>query len=487
MKAKRLMIQGTSSDAGKSLIVAGLCRVFADRGQKVFPFKSQNMALNSYITASGDEMSRAQVVQAEASRRLPDPRMNPILLKPVGEAQSHVVIKGQFVASTTAAEYYDYKIKLKPVIHDIFQEISQENEVILIEGAGSPAEINLNDHDIVNMGMARIADAPVLLVADIDRGGVFAQIYGTIALMNEEDRARIKGVIINKFRGDISLLQSGIEMIENLTHVPIVGVVPYIDLAIDSEDSIALESVSTQMDPQKAIDVAILMLDKMSNFSDFQSLTVYEDVSVRYVKHIQQLKNPDVLIIPGTEDIHSNYQKILAYKETINLLLAQGTRVIAFNTGVCFLSETVQLSHDRVIPGLGLVSGQATLLETVEITQVDPDDNQQALGGSITQRVQLDHDGDGEPFIQADDYQEGLNYHNHLIMGTQLNGLFQNLSWSRHYFNQIRRTKGLEEMEQPKLSYMEFKNREYDKLANHLLEHLDMKVIEEMMECSEEG
>ena len=481
MSAKTIMVQGTSSDAGKSLIVAGLCRIFADQGKKVFPFKSQNMALNSYITATGDEMSRAQVVQAEAARRLPDTRMNPILLKPVGEAQSHVVIKGRFVANTTAAEYYDYKIKLKPIISEIFKEISDENDVIVIEGAGSPAEINLNEHDIVNMGMAKIADSPVVLVADIDRGGVFAQIYGTIALMNEEDRARIKGVIINKFRGDVSLLQNGVEMIEELTQVPVVGVVPFIPLAIDSEDSIALEYAPTQMQQGKEVDVAILMLDKISNFSDFQSLNVYEDVSVRYVKTVQQIGNPDILIIPGTEAVDQGLHDIKAYQEVINHLHQNGTHVLAINTGMALLGASVISQGEPVGDGLNIVECDFEILESADVIQVHSTENQQGLEGYIAHKTSVKMGANLDTFMMGEDYQDGFMTSDQTIIGTQLNGLFQNLTWTRAYLNQIRLYKGLPALTEPKMSYMEFKNREYDKLAHHLSEHLDMEMLNEIM------
>src|SRR5699024_1802568 len=220
---KSIMIQGTASDVGKSLIVAGLCRIYSDRGVNVFPFKSQNMALNSYITATGDEMSRAQMVQSEAARRAPDIRMNPVLLKPLKGSRTSIIFNGKQLDTIPAREYYKEKWKLKAKIKQIYDEVASENELVIIEGAGSPAEINLNKDDFVNMGMAEIADSPVILVADIDRGGVFASIYGTIKLLSDEEQSRIKGIIINKFRGDISLLKDGLTMIEELVDVPVIG------------------------------------------------------------------------------------------------------------------------------------------------------------------------------------------------------------------------------------------------------------------------
>lgn len=281
---KSLMVQGTASDAGKSIIAAGLCRIFKQDGLEVVPFKSQNMALNSFITKKGDEMGRAQVVQAEAAGKEPDVRMNPVLLKPTSDRKSQVVFLGRVLRDMDAVEYHEYKQQLLPKIKEVYEELGVENDIIVIEGAGSPAEINLNDRDIVNMGMAKLVDAPVILVADIDKGGVFASIYGTIELMPPEDRKRIKGVIINKFRGDVALLQSGIDMIEELTQVPVIGVVPYAQLDIDSEDSVALVQKSRRFDTRKSLDIAVVSLKRLSNFTDFHSLEIQPDVSVRYVQ-----------------------------------------------------------------------------------------------------------------------------------------------------------------------------------------------------------
>ena len=299
---KSLMVQGTASDAGKSIIAAGLCRIFKQDGLEVVPFKSQNMALNSFITKKGDEMGRAQVVQAEAAGKEPDVRMNPVLLKPTSDRKSQVVFLGRVLRDMDAVEYHEYKQQLLPKIKKVYEELGAENDIIVIEGAGSPAEINLNDRDIVNMGMAKLVDAPVILVADIDKGGVFASIYGTIELMPPEDRKRIKGVIINKFRGDVALLQSGIDMIEELTRVPVIGVVPYAQLDIDSEDSVALVQKSRRFDSRKSLDIAVVSLKRLSNFTDFHSLEIQPDVSVRYVQPGDAIGRPDLLILPGSKN-----------------------------------------------------------------------------------------------------------------------------------------------------------------------------------------
>ncbi len=236
--AKAIMIQGTASNVGKSLITAGLCRIFKEDGYKVAPFKSQNMASNSFLTNEGLEISSAQAMQAEAAGIRPTVLMNPILLKPKSDQASQVIVKGEAVGTMTASEYFQYKKRLFPVVRDAYSTLAQEYDIIVIEGAGSPAEINLKNEDIVNMGMAKLAQAPVLLVADIDRGGVFASLYGTVMLLEEHEKKLLKGSIINKFRGDIEILKPGLKMIEEKTGIPVLGTVPYLQISIEDEDSL---------------------------------------------------------------------------------------------------------------------------------------------------------------------------------------------------------------------------------------------------------
>ncbi len=297
--AKSIMIQGTMSNAGKSLLCAGLCRIFRQDGYRVAPFKSQNMALNSFITADGGEMGRAQVVQAEAAGIPPDVRMNPILLKPTTDVGSQVIVNGKVLGNIRAKDYYKRKLEFIPDIMEAYRSLEEEFDVIVLEGAGSPAEINLKQDDIVNMGMAKLADAPVLLVGDIDRGGVFAQLYGTVALLEPDERARIKGTIVNKFRGDVSILEPGIKQLEDLCGVPVAGVVPYLHVDIDDEDSLT-ERFHTGSQ-RKLIDVAVVRLPRISNFTDFSPFERYENVSLRYVGKTEDLKDPDLIILPGTK------------------------------------------------------------------------------------------------------------------------------------------------------------------------------------------
>ena len=300
------MVQGTMSNAGKSLLAAGLCRIFAQDGYKVAPFKSQNMALNSFITEEGLEMGRAQVMQAEAAGIKPSVYMNPILLKPTNDVGSQVIVNGEVLGTMSARDYFRYKKKLVPDILKAFHKLSEEYDIIVIEGAGSPAEINLKSEDIVNMGMAKMAHAPVLLVGDIDRGGVFAQLVGTVELLEKEERARIKGLIINKFRGDKSILDPGIEMLEERVGIPVVGVTPYLHIEVEDEDSLTERFCGNQ--EVAAIDLAVIRLPRISNFTDFNPFESMEGVSLRYVTSVSELKNPDMILLPGTKKYHGRFK-----------------------------------------------------------------------------------------------------------------------------------------------------------------------------------
>ena len=298
--AGSIMIQGTMSNAGKSILAGGLCRVLKQDGFRVAPFKSQNMALNSFITRDGLEMGRAQVMQAEAAGVEPDVCMNPILLKPTNDTGSQVIVNGEPVGTMSAVEYYRHKRDYIPAILDAYRRLEQSYDVVVIEGAGSPAEINLKQDDIVNMGLAELVDAPVLLAGDIDRGGVFAQIVGTVMLLEENERRRIKGTIINKFRGDVSILKPGLTMLEEKTGIPVLGVVPYFYLDIDDEDS--LTERFQKKDSAGLVDLAVIRLPRISNFTDFAPLEAMEEVSVRYISSPAEFGNPDAVLIPGTKN-----------------------------------------------------------------------------------------------------------------------------------------------------------------------------------------
>ena len=299
-----LMVQGTMSNAGKSFVVAGLCRIFKQDGFSVAPFKSQNMALNSFVTNEGLEMGRAQVMQAEAAGVEPSVLMNPILLKPTSDTGSQVIVNGEVLGNMAAKEYFAYKKSLIPHIKAAYEKLSLQHDIIVLEGAGSPAEINLKENDIVNMGMAEIADSPVLLVADIDRGGVFAQLVGTVELLEADELSRVKGFIINKFRGDETILESGIKMLEEKTGIPVVGCIPYMKIQLDDEDSLSenLHTFTKFRDEKDEIQLAVVRLPHISNFTDFIPLQNSPLVNLYYVSEPKDLGFPDCIILPGTKN-----------------------------------------------------------------------------------------------------------------------------------------------------------------------------------------
>ena len=313
------MIQGTMSGAGKSILTAGILRVLRQDGYRAAPFKSQNMALNSFVTADGLEMGRAQVVQAAAAGLPPSADMNPILLKPMGDTTSQVIVNGKPIGKMRAADYYRVKKSLVPDILAAYNRLREKADVIVIEGAGSPVEINLREGDFVNMGLAEMVDAPVLLVGNIDPGGVFAQLLGTVQLMRPEERARVKGLIINKFRGDVGLLEPGLSMFREYCDIPFAGVVPWVKLSLDEEDSMserlsgkgnaapvgsasARSAAAGISDPEGTVDIAVIRLPYLSNYTDFAPLEDSPGVSVRYVPEVSSLGNPDLIILPGTKN-----------------------------------------------------------------------------------------------------------------------------------------------------------------------------------------
>ncbi len=364
--AKCIMIQGTMSNAGKSLLCAGLCRIFRQDGYRVAPFKSQNMALNSFITADGGEMGRAQVVQAEAAGIPPDVRMNPILLKPTTDVGSQVIVHGKVLGNIKAKDYYKRKREFIPAVMEAYRSLEEEFDVIVLEGAGSPAEINLKQDDIVNMGMAKMADAPVLLVGDIDRGGVFAQLYGTVALLEPDERARIKGTVVNKFRGDVSILEPGIKQLEELCGVPVAGVVPYLHVDIDDEDSLTERFNSSGL--RKLIDVAVIRLPRISNFTDFSPFERYENVSLRYVGKPEDLKDPDLIILPGTKSTIADLLWLRQSGLEASVLKAASNGVPVF--GVCggfqMLGKSISDPQGVEAAGVTEVAGMGLLdTETV--------------------------------------------------------------------------------------------------------------------------
>ncbi|MFT5873094.1 MAG: adenosylcobyric acid synthase [Clostridium sp.] len=294
----KIMVQGTASSVGKSILVTAFCRIFKQDGFSVCPFKSQNMSLNSYITLDGKEMGRAQVLQAYAAGLEPEVFMNPILLKPTSDKKCQIIVNGKVFGNSTAMEYHNMKLEFKDMLKNQFEDLEKKFDIIVMEGAGSPAEINLRDRDIVNMGMAELIDAPVILAGDIDKGGVFASLAGTLLLLNENEKKRVKATIINKFRGDLEILKPGLTMLEDIIHIPCAGVVPYFRLDLEDEDG----AVEFNKKITAPIDIAVIKLPHISNFTDLDALKIEEDVSVRFVATKEELGEPDLLIIPGTKN-----------------------------------------------------------------------------------------------------------------------------------------------------------------------------------------
>lgn len=496
--AKAIMIQGTMSSAGKSLLTAGLCRIFHQDGYKVAPFKSQNMALNSYITLDGFEMGRAQVMQAEAAELDPDVRMNPILLKPTNDVGSQIIVNGEVIGNMSAVDYFAYKRKLVPDIMKAYNSLAAENDIIVIEGAGSPAEINLKSEDIVNMGMAKMANAPVLIAGDIDRGGVFASLYGTIELLEADERKMVKGVIINKFRGDEAILRPGLDMLENLTHVPVVGVVPYLKIDVDDEDT--LSDRLTYEGEIGVVDIAVIRLPRISNFTDFNALSRIPGVSVRYVTSEKNLKSPDIIILPGTKNTMGDllWLRQNGLEAAILKLAAQETPVIGICGGYQMLGENLRdpenVENGGEMRGLGLLPCETTF-ETQKVRTRVQGTVRNATGvfkcvcGAEFEGYEIHMGRTVTPensLAFADLRDADLSKHDGFakenIFGTYVHGIFDEGDFAEKVVHAIMDKKGISEFA-PQMTHSQYKQIQYDILADALRKSLDMKQIYEILEA----
>jgi len=502
---KPIMFQGTASNAGKSFIVAAFCRIFHQDGLKVIPFKSQNMALNSYITDEGLEMGRAQVFQAEAAGVRPSVKMNPVLLKPHADKHCQVVLNGKVYGNMSAMEYHEFKPQLADMIREVYEDISSENDVVVIEGAGSPAEINLRDKDIVNMGMAEIADAPVILIGDIDKGGVFAALVGTIMLLTEEEKKRVKGVIINKFRGDIKILEPGIKMLEDIIKIPVLGVIPYMYVNIEDEDSLTTR-FNHQSNKQKDIQIEVVYLPHISNFTDCNIFETQDDISIKYITRGKSIGNPDILIIPGSKNTMEDLlylkesglaKQIIEFSKTGKLLfgICGGYQILGKKicdpSGVeCGMSE---------LQGLGLLDIETIFEEEKVTTQVQGtihgnlNGYLEGLAGKKISGYEI-HMGistlgkAAKPILTINErlgekvqYAEGCTNEEGNVIGTYLHGFFDELDFTRDLLNHIRAQKGLAAQNSEVTSFKEFKDREYDKIAQITRENVDLEAIYQMI------
>ena len=484
-RAKCIMVQGTMSGAGKSLLCTALCRIFAQDGYRVAPFKSQNMALNSFVTRDGLEMGRAQVVQAQAAGIEPDVRMNPILLKPSSDVGSQVIVNGEVRGQMPAAAYFKLKKSLIPDILVAYNSLAEEVDIIVIEGAGSPAEINLKTDDIVNMGLAELVDAPVLLAGDIDRGGVFAQLYGTVELLEPEERARIKGLVINKFRGDVEILRPGLAMLEEKTHLPVVGVVPYLRVEIEDEDSLS-DRLSTESSV-KPLDIAILRLPHVSNFTDFIPLEQHPLLGVRYVQRARQLGTPDLVILPGTKNTMDDLRWLResGLEACILKLAAKGTPVLGVCGGYQMLGHTLadpdgeESGTPCTLPGLGLLPTDTVFNAEKHLSQTNATVEAIPFAGAKLTGYEI-HAGRttvaGSPFcILADGTPDGCVQAN--VFGTYLHGLFDTGELTEKLTAFLCKRKGLDPAGAQLIPMEQYRQQQFDKLADGVRAALDMNAV----------
>ena len=495
--AKAIMIQGTMSNSGKSFLTAGLCRVFKQDGYRTAPFKSQNMALNSYITKDGLEIGRAQAMQAEAAGIEPTVDMNPILLKPTSNVGSQVIVNGEVRGNMDAMDYYRNKTQLIPDVMEAYRRLSEAYDIIVIEGAGSPAEINLHENDIVNMGMAKMAGAPVLLVGDIDRGGVFAALYGTVKLLEEDEQSMIKGLVINKFRGDVKILEPGLRMIEDKTGIPVVGVVLMERLDIDDEDSLSDRLLRT--DRGEGLDIAVIHLPHISNFTDFAAFERMPGVSLRYVQKPGLLGDPDLILIPGTKNTMDDMQWLReSGMEALILRQAEKkTPVIGICGGFQILGKELEdpdcVEHGGTMRGMGLLDTRTVFSEAKTRTQTEGVmergaglwsgwEGRKVTGYEIHMGVTENLGNCRELVRLADGRIDALANQDGSVLGSYLHGIFDTEGFAEETVRRLMERKGLEYTGED-FDLQAHKEQEYDKLADLVRRSLDMKKIYEILEA----
>ncbi len=496
--ARSIMVQGTMSGVGKSLLVAGLCRVLRQDGYRVAPFKSQNMALNSGICADGSEIGRAQVVQAQAAGVEPEACMNPILLKPTTDTGSQVIVNGRALRTMPARDYFAFKRQLVPDIRRAYDDLSSRFDVVVLEGAGSPAEVNLKQDDIVNMGLAKMTHSPVLLVGDIDRGGVFAQILGTLMLLDPDERAMVKATVINKFRGDKAILDPGLDILRDRSGIPVAGVVPYARVDIDDEDS--LSSRLDVRDRTAAVDVAVVRLPKVSNFTDLIPLSVVEGVGVRYVGSPRELGEPDLVVIPGTKATIADlrWMRTCGLEAAILRRASSGTPVLGICGGYQMLGQEISdpmgTECGGSIRGMGLLPTR---------TVFDSNKRQVRSGGRLAQldgplaelsgvpvRGYQIHMGrttaeGGRPFCTLEDEDgnqcaDGCCQGN--VYGTYLHGVFDSGPCAQAVARALLRRKGLDPSDVRAVDLDAYRERQFDELARVVRENVDMDLVYRILE-----
>ncbi|AMG02087.1 cobyric acid synthase [Vibrio mimicus] len=479
--SKALMVQGTTSDAGKSVLVAGLCRVLARRAIKVAPFKPQNMALNSAVTPDGGEIGRAQAVQAQACGIAPSVHMNPVLLKPNSDTGAQVILQGRALSNMEANAYHDYKKVAMDTVMDSFQRLQNDYEAVMIEGAGSPAEINLRANDIANMGFAEKADVPVIIVADIDRGGVFAHLYGTLALLSETEQARVKGFVINRFRGDIALLQSGLDWLEQKTGKPVIGVLPYLHgFDLEAEDAI---SAHQTLSADRQLRVAVPVFTRISNHTDFDPLRLNPNIDFRYVGQGESLSGADLIILPGTKSTRADlaYLRSQGWDKEILRHMRLGGKVMGICGGFQMLGKWV---HDPLgiegdagsSEGLGLFAMETELTAEKRLTNVQGTlmlDGQEVIaqGYEIHAGRSTWAEDQKSPILLSDGSVDGLVSDCNQLFGTYLHGIFDRPETALR----VCQWAGAAEIEQ--YDHRAVQERAIDRIADAIEEHLDLKLL----------
>lgn len=476
------MIQGTTSDAGKSTLATALCRLLRRRNLAVAPFKPQNMALNSAVTAAGGEIGRAQAVQAYAAGIEPHIDMNPILLKPNTDIGAQVIIQGKAIGNMNARAYHDYKETAKVAALDSFQRLSEQYDAVIIEGAGSPAEINLRAKDIANMGFAESVNAPVIIIADIDKGGVFAHLVGTLALLSESEQKRVIGFIINRFRGDVSLLQSGLDWLESYTNKPVLGVLPYLKgFHLESEDAVADPSIIEKQDTK--LKVVIPIYPRVSNHTDWDALRLHPQVEVILVKENQVFPAADLVILPGSKSVQSDlaYLKQQGFESYLMHHLRYGGKVIGICGGYQMLGQSLNdaLALENHLPtrsqGLGMIAMQTDLSPEKQLEQQTgalPWSQNQTITGYEIHAGVASFDSKEKPFcILGNGKEEGYISHDNAIIGTYLHGLFDH----PEALNGLLNWAGLAGADA--FDYDQYKNKEIDRLADSCEEHMDIDAL----------
>lgn len=502
--AKCIMLQGTGSSVGKSRLATGLCKVFTQDGFKVAPFKSQNMALNTYITKNGLEMGRAQAIQAEACDTKPSVLMNPVLLKPSSDKDSQVIVMGESYKNLSAKDYHEYKPELLSIIKMAYEKLSKENDIIVIEGAGSPAEINLRERDIVNMGLAELIDAPVVLVGDIDKGGVFASLAGTMLLLSEDERERVKGVIINKFRGDIKLLNPGLEMLEDIIKRPVLGVVPYrMDIHIDEEDSLTSEVLRSNKSQGNQrnykLDIKVLCLPRMTNFTDFVPLEKWPGVRLSYINKEKHIGDTDILIIPGSENPFQDLDiiKKQGWDKEIEKLAESNKIIVGIGSGYSVLSKVIRLDTKEK-KGLGLLDVNTSVPKKKLKHRIEGHIAEHFTGilhktlirGYIIGTITTENKGEVLEFIKLSGKNkekfDGVVSKDGKIFGTNIHGIFDNSDFTYRFLKYAYKMRTGKDLEDTItfFDYFSFRQNEYDRWADIVRSSIDIDKLYQIMNIS---